>query len=85
MTPKEYRFLEIKEGVSIPTPRDLTPEEEAAILAEDRAEFDEAACEAELIELLRQRELGLLVSGDDLEGKIDKVTALDEETGREPT
>jgi hypothetical protein len=85
MTSKKYEFLEIKEGVTIPTPRDLTPEEEAAILAQLKEEFDEATCEAELKELLRQQELGLLVPADELEKEINELAAQYEEKNREPT
>jgi hypothetical protein len=85
MATKKYRFLDIddaiKEGVPIPTPVDLTPEEEAAILAQAKAEYDEAASETELVELLRQRELGLLV----LEKEINELVRLHQENHEKPT
>ena len=33
----EYQFIDISEAISIPVPRDLTPEEEARIIAQYRS------------------------------------------------
>jgi hypothetical protein len=72
MEPKKYHFMEIKKGISIPIPRELTPEEEAAILAQAKEEFADLCSEKEWEELLRQRELGQLVSGEELLEKLEQ-------------
>jgi hypothetical protein len=80
MDPKKYKFTRIKDGIPIPVPRDLTKEEEMAILAQARMEFDPVASEAECRELLRQREQGLLVSAEEL---LDQLESLDGKSHRE--
>ncbi len=77
MDPNKIRFTEIKEGITIPVPRELSPEEEAAILAQAKAQFDPVASEAEWKELLRQREQGLLVSGEEVLAMLDELEALE--------
>jgi hypothetical protein len=80
---KDIRFLEIKEGVKIPEPRDLTPEEESAILHKAKTEFDPLITEAECEELLRQSEQGLLISGDELLRIIDELEGVEEKSHKE--
>jgi hypothetical protein len=80
---KNIRFVEIKEGVDIPEPRDLTPDEEAAILRKAKAEFDPIKSEAEFADLLRQHEQGLLVSGEELLKWIDELEASGGESHKE--
>jgi hypothetical protein len=76
MEPKKFRLVEITVGVPIPVPRDLTPAEEAAILSQAKADFDPVASEAECRELLRLRDQGRLVSGEELLATLDELEAL---------
>jgi hypothetical protein len=80
---KHIEFLEIKEGVQIPEPRDLTPEEEAAILHKAATEFDPLITEAECEELLRQSDQGLLVSGEEVLRIINELEAMEEKPRKE--
>ena len=84
MEPNKFKFLEIKDVVNIPIPRELTKEEETAILAQARMEFDSATSEQEWKDLLRQREQGLLVSGEELLKKLDAMEALNRPYHEEP-
>jgi len=76
MTQKRIHFMHIEQGVPIPMPRDLSPEEQAAILAQAREEFDFAVGEAQYCELLHQRDLGLLVSSDNLLKRLEELVSL---------
>ena len=73
MDRKKYRFLKIANGVTVPVPKELNQEEVAAILAQAKAEFDPLASEVECTELLKLREKGLLVSGDELQKKLEAM------------
>jgi len=54
------------ESVRYSNGREWTPEQRAPIFEQARAEFDSEATEAELKELLDQREKGLLLSGEEI-------------------
>jgi hypothetical protein len=72
----QHKFLDIRAAASIPFPRQLTPDEEAEIIAQYKAQLDPAQLEAECKELLRLRDQGRLVSAeqvlDDLEDADSK-------------
>jgi hypothetical protein len=83
---KKYRFLDIediKNGVPFPEPKELTAEEEAEILAQAKEKIDPMLGEAEFAELLRQHELGLLVSGDELLAMLDELEPADDKPQEE--
>jgi len=55
----EFKLIDItqiKKPFTFPEPRDLTPEEEAAIIARCKAEIDPVQMEEEFKELLAQHE-----------------------------
>jgi hypothetical protein len=66
-------ITEIKGPFTFPEPRVLTPQEEAQIIAQCKAEIDAdpARVEAELRELLQQYERGELVDAEELLREIE--------------
>ncbi|MCI0684399.1 MAG: hypothetical protein L0Y71_19990 [Gemmataceae bacterium] len=66
MNIKLIDITQINGPIDIPEPRDLTPEEEAAIIARYKAERDPEQMEAEYKELLEQFHRGELVDATEL-------------------
>lgn len=67
------RLVPIGEGVVVPVPTELSPEEEAAILSAAKAEFDPIASEAECRELVGQLQQGRLVSAEDMLRTMERI------------
>ncbi len=72
----DYKLVDIADADSLPPPRVLTAEEEAAIIARCKAEVEEdpSRIESELRELLAQYERGELVDAEDLLREIEAGT-----------
>ena len=87
MATRKFRLVEIKPGAPLPElfTGELTPEEEAEILKMAKEAYDPVAGEAELKELLRQRELGLLVSDEELFRDLEAAVAADRQAGEKST
>jgi hypothetical protein len=60
----KYKLIDIADAKTFPKLGNLTAEDEAAIIAQCKAEIDPAALEAECRELLAQHERGELVDAD---------------------
>jgi hypothetical protein len=56
-----FKLIDIADAKFFPEPRVLTPEEEAAIIAQCKAEIDPVQLELEFRDLLAQHERGELV------------------------
>ena len=72
---KPILFIDIGEGISIPVPRELKPEEEAAIIAQYKAKLDLRKLESECKELLEQLEKGTLVSAEEVLRELEEMDA----------
>jgi hypothetical protein len=73
----KYKFIditEIKGPIDWPEPRNLTPEEEAELIAQYKAQIDPVQLEAECRQLLEQYERGELVDADELLRDIEAGT-----------
>ncbi len=74
MKVKLIDISQINGPIDIPEPRVLTPEEEAAIIAQYKAERDPVQMEAEYKELLEQFHRGELVDATELLREIKAGT-----------
>jgi len=73
----EFKFIDItkiKGPFEWPESRELTPDEEAELIKQYKAQIDPAEMEAEFKELLAQYERGELVDAEDLLREIDAGT-----------